>query len=252
MKTAKAIPRRRRSKDRPYREHPALARRADMTRTCALTRAELPVEALVRFVVGPDGVLVPDVDARAEGRGVWITLSHASVAEAVRRKAFARSLKAPVTVPDDLADLTRLRLEQRLLSALNMARKAGQFVSGATKVKAALETGQVEALLTATDAAEDGRNKMLGTLRALNHARREAGIPGSEVPHFESLSSVQMGLALGLENVIHAALTTGAAAQSAVEKARRLARYNAPATQDHIDRPPASGVLLPVEQDERR
>ncbi len=229
-----------------------MARSADMTRTCALTRAEMPVEALVRFVEAPDGTIVPDVDARAEGRGVWITLSHAAVAEAVRKKAFARSLKAQVSVPEDLADLTRLRLEQRLLAALGMARKAGQFVSGATKVKTALQSGQVVALLTATDAAEDGRNKMLGALKALNHARREAGITGPEVPHFESLSSEQMGLALGLENVIHAALMTGAAAQSAVDKARRLARYNAPAMQDHTDRLPASGVLLPAEQDERR
>lgn len=223
-----------------------------MVRTCALTRLEKPVEALVRFVVGPDGSIVPDVEARAEGRGVWITLSHACVAEAVKKKAFARSLKAQVSVADDLAELTRLRLEQRLLSALGMARKAGQFVTGATKVKTALQSGQALALITATDAAEDGRNKMLGALKALNHARREAGISGPGLPHFESLSSVQMGLALGLENVIHAALTTGAAAQSAVDKANRLARYNAPAMQDHTDRLPASGVLLPAEQDERR
>jgi len=223
-----------------------------MVRTCALTRTEKPVEALVRFALGPDNVLVPDVDARAEGRGVWISLSHEAVAEAVKKKAFARSLKAQVEVPADLADLTRLRLEQRLLSALGMARKAGQFITGATKVKSALQSGEVLALLTATDAAEDGRNKMLGSLRALNYARQEAGISGPDVPHFELLSSVQMGLALGLENVIHAALTTGAAAQSAVDKANRLARYNAPAMQDHTDRLPASGVLLPAEQDERR
>ncbi|UYN98906.1 MAG: RNA-binding protein [Devosia sp.] len=217
-----------------------------------MTRVEKPVEALVRFVVGPDDVLVPDVDARAEGRGVWITLSHAAVAEAVRKKAFARSLKAPVQVSEDLAELTRLRLEQRLTSALGMARKAGQFLTGATKVKSALESGDAIALITATDAAADGRNKMLGTLRALNHARREAGLTGPDVPHFESLSSAQMGLALGLENVIHAALTTGAAAQSAVEKATRLARYNAQSMEEHTDRNAASGVLLPAEQDERR
>lgn len=229
-----------------------MARRADMVRTCALTRAEKPVEALVRFVVGPDDVLVPDVEARAEGRGVWITLSHAAVEEAVRKKAFARSLKAQVTVADDLAALTRLRLEQRLLSALGMARKAGQFVTGATKVKSALESGQVVALLTATDAAPDGRNKMLGTLKALNYARREAGLTGPDVPHFELLQSAEMGLALGLENVIHAALTTGAAAQSAVDKAKRLARYNAQPLEERTDRDAASGALLPVEQDERR
>jgi predicted RNA-binding protein YlxR (DUF448 family) len=223
-----------------------------MVRTCALTRAEMPVEALVRFVVSPDGLVVPDVEARAEGRGVWITLSQAAVAEAVKKRAFSRSLKAQVEVADDLAELTRIRLEQRLLAALGMARKAGQFVTGATKVKTALQSGEAVALLTASDAAEDGRNKMLGALKALNHARREAGLTGPDVPHFELLSSAQMGLALGLENVIHAALTRGAAAQSAVDKANRLARYIAPATQNHIDRLPASGVLLPAEQDERR
>lgn len=223
-----------------------------MTRTCALTRAEMPVEALVRFVVGPDEVLVPDVEARAEGRGVWITLSKQAVAEAVKKKAFARSLKGPVQIADDLAELTELRLRQRLLSALGMARKAGQFTSGAMKVKGALENGSAIALFTALDAAEDGRNKMAGTLRGLNYARKEAGLTGPDVPHFELLQSAEMGLALGLENVIHAALMTGAAAQSAVDKAKRLARYTAQPMEEYTDRNAASGVLLSADQDERR
>lgn len=229
-----------------------MARRAETIRTCALTRLEKPVEDLIRFVLGPDGTIVPDTDAKAEGRGVWITLSKAAVEEAVRKKAFARSLKENVTVPADLADLTQLRLEQRFASALAMARKAGQFTSGGMKVKSAIETGQLIALLSATDGAEDGKNKMLGALRALNHARREGSAVGPQVPHFELLSSMQLGLALGLENVIHAALMTGAAAQSALEKAKRLARYTAIPTDNHTDRLEASGVLLPVEQDERR
>lgn len=219
---------------------------------CALTRLERPVGELIRFVLGPDGTIVPDTEAKAEGRGVWITLSHAAVEEAVRKKAFARSLKENVTVPPDLADLTKLRLEQRFAASLAMARKAGQFTSGGMKVKSAIEAGQLIALLTATDAAEDGRNKMLGALRALNHARREGSAAGSQVPHFELLSSVQLGLALGLENVIHAALMTGAAAQSALEKAKRLARYTAIPTDDDTDRRAAPGVLLSVEHDERR
>ena len=73
---------------------------------------------LIRFVVGPDEAIVPDTDAKAEGRGVWVTLGEKqSVAEAVKKKAFAKSLKTNVTVPDDLAALTRLRLEQRLLAS---------------------------------------------------------------------------------------------------------------------------------------
>ena len=223
-----------------------------MTRMCALTRRELPVGELIRFVLGPDGLLVPDTEAKAEGRGVWITLSRAAVAEAVKKKVFARSLKTEVKLPDDLPGLTRQRLEQRMLSALSMARKAGQLTFGATKVKALLEGGDLVALITASDAAEDGRNKMVATWKAVHHAARESGIEGFEIPHFELLDSEQLGLALGLENVIHAALTRGAAAQSAMDKARRLARYDANPGQNDTGRPAAAGGVLPDETDERR
>ncbi|MNL57112.1 hypothetical protein D3C87_1806500 [compost metagenome] len=93
---------------------------------------------------------------------------------------------------------------------------------------------------------------MVGPLKALHYAAAEEEIEGSEVPHFELLSSEQMGLALGLENVIHAALTRGAAAQAAVEKARRLALYIAKPTEKDTDRIAVDGDLLPEATDERR
>ena len=229
-----------------------MARREETTRMCALTRAEKPVAELIRFVLGPDGVLVPDTEAKAEGRGVWISLSRDAVAEAVKKKVFARSLKTEVRLPDDLPGLTQLRLEQRYLSALGMARKAGQLTFGATKVRSLIETGNLIALITATDAAQDGRSKMVGPLKALHYAAEEEEIAGFEVPHFELLSSEQMGLALGLENVIHAALTRGAAAQAAVEKAHRLALYIAKPTEKDTDRIAVDGDLLPKATDERR
>ena len=229
-----------------------MARREETTRMCALTRAEKPVAELIRFVLGPDGVLVPDTEAKAEGRGVWISLSRDAVAEAVKKKVFARSLKTEVRLPDVLPGLTQLRLEQRYLSALGMARKAGQLTFGATKVRSLIETGNLIALITATDAAQDGRSKMVGPLKALHYAAEEEEIAGFEVPHFELLSSEQMGLALGLENVIHAALTRGAAAQAAVEKARRLALYIAKPTEKDTDRVAVDGDLLPEATDERR
>ncbi len=202
-----------------------MPRQEETERMCALTREVRAVDDLIRFAVSPDDEVVPDTDALAEGRGVWVTLGLRSVAEAQKKKAFARSLKAEVKVPDDLAGLTRRRLEERLLSALGLARKAGQLVTGATKVKAAIEAGEVVALLTASDAAEDGRNKLLGSLRGYSRAAAEAGLEPVEARHFEMLDSGQMGLALGIENVIHAALTKGGAAQAAVKRAERLARY---------------------------
>ncbi|MEO5808338.1 RNA-binding protein [Devosia sp.] len=221
-----------------------MARPEPTTRMCALTREEKPVAELIRFVVSPDGEIVPDTDAKAEGRGVWITLNRSSVEQAVKKKAFAKSLKTDVKVPDDLAGLTQLRLEQRFLSALAMCRKAGQLISGATKVRSALATGDLIALLTADDASADGRSKMVGPLKALHYAAEEEGNDGFEVPHFELLSSEQLGLALGLENVIHAALTKGAAARSAVEKARRLALFIATPGQNDSGRDAVDAEIL--------
>jgi len=229
-----------------------MARRAETSRMCALTRVEKPVAELIRFVLSPDGVLVPDTEAKAEGRGVWISLNRDLLVEAIKKKVFARSLKTEVTLPEDLPGLTELRLQQRYLNALGMARTAGQLTFGATKVRGLITTGGLIALITATDAADDGRSKMVGPLKALHYGAAEEGIDGFDVPHFELLSSEQMGLALGMENVIHAALTRGAAAQAAVEKARRLALFIAKPTETDTGRAAVDGDLLPEEQDERR
>ncbi len=201
----------------PGRGARIVARKAETTRECALTREAKPAADLVRFALGPDGAIVPDVDGKAPGRGVWISLSAAAVEEAARNNVFARSLKHKVTVPPDLAQLTASRLEQRLLGALGLALKAGNLVIGATKVRAAIDRPGIIALFTARDAAPDGRRKMM------NAAAAATG--GTEVPHFELLDSAKLGLALGRENVIHAALTDGAAAHAAVSRAQRLARF---------------------------
>lgn len=186
-------------------------------RQCALTREVKPINDLMRFALSPDGVIMPDVDAKAPGRGVWISLSSKAVEEAVSKKAFARSLKETVSVPQDLAQMAQARLEQRLLGALGLCRKAGQLVTGATKVRAAIDKQSIIALLTSTDAAPDGRQKMIGALRSIADIR--------PVAHFELMTSEQMGLSLGLENVIHAALIAGPAASNALYRAKQLARY---------------------------
>lgn len=196
-----------------------MPKKTEVMRECALTRQSKPAADLIRFALGPDNGIVPDVDAKAPGRGVWITLSEGMVEQAVQKRVFARGLKQQVIVPSDLAQLTARRLEERLLGALGLARKAGQLVTGATKVEAAIAARQVIALFTASDAAEQGRSKMLAHLRSR--------MPQAEVGHFEFLSSGQMDLALGLENVIHAALVAGAAAEAALARANRLARYKA-------------------------
>lgn len=166
---------------------------------------------------------MPDIDAKAPGRGVWVSFSADDVEAAARKNVFSRSLKQQVGVPQDLAQITRTRLEQRVTGALGLARKAGQLQTGATRVKSAIASETVIALLTASDAAPDGRRKMLVALRGSAQEQ--------QVPHYDILTSAQLGLALGQENVIHAALTVGAAANSALLRVKNLSRYIAPANQ---------------------
>jgi hypothetical protein len=176
------------------------------------------------------------------------------VAEAVKKKVFARSLKTEVTLPEDLPGLTGLRLEQRYPGGAGHGPQGRSVdISEPPRCAALIETGDLIALITATDASpmtaqQDGWAAQGPALRG--RVKREK--TALTIPHFELLSSEQLGLALGLENVIHAALTRGAAAQAAVEKARRLALYAAKPTETDTGRHAVDGDLLPEEHDERR
>ena len=83
-----------------------------------------PVADLIRFVVGPDDVLVPDTDAKAEGRGVWITPRRECGRRGGEEEGLrARASRPTVTLPEDLPALTRQRLEQRFLGAVRWPRR---------------------------------------------------------------------------------------------------------------------------------
>ncbi|MCZ4272178.1 RNA-binding protein [Maritalea porphyrae] len=187
------------------------------TRECCVTKAILPKTELIRFVVGPDDQIFPDVTGKAGGRGVWVTATAQAVADAQSKKAFARGLKMPVKLPDDLAGLTQKHLENQLIGALQLARKGGFFVMGSAKVRSALESDKARALITASDASDDGRRKMLQLVRVLELE--------DTLPHIDLLGGEQLSLAFGGKNVIHAALVGGAAANSAIERYKRLVRY---------------------------
>src|SRR5437588_11375281 len=84
---------------------PRTERSATM-RMCAVSREVRPIDELIRFVVSPDGQIVPDLKRKLPGRGMWITASRGVVAEAVRRhqfsRAFKRELRTPQTLPTDI------------------------------------------------------------------------------------------------------------------------------------------------------
>src|SRR6188472_1141742 len=125
-------------------------------RLCAATGIVTPVADMIRFVVGPDGAVVADVKRRLPGRGIWITATRPALRSAVARKAFARGFRRDVRVTSDVVEATEALLEQTVLDALAMARKAGKVAAGFGKVEAALADGRVVALLHAAEAAPDG------------------------------------------------------------------------------------------------
>jgi len=188
-------------------------------RSCALTRKVTPVDALIRFVVGPDGAVVPDVKRKLPGRGLWITATGAAVSEAVKRNVFARGFKRQVRAAPELAAETERLLERAALDALAVAGKAGLVVAGAAKVAEALTGDGVLALIHAADAAADGRRK----LDALLHRKT----PGKsrETVIVETLSGDQLDLALNRPNVVHAALLAGPGSETFLARVKRLERF---------------------------
>jgi uncharacterized protein len=191
------------------------------SRMCAVSREVRPIDELIRFVVSPQGEIVPDLKRKLPGRGLWISASRTAVAEAVRRNQFSRGFKRDVRPAKSLAEDTETLLVRSCIEALAMTAKAGQVVSGFGKVEDALEQGQVKALLHASDGAADGIRK----LDAI--ARQRAGILGEsgDFPILTILTSEQLDLALGRSNVIHAALLAGPASKTFLSRSQFLVRY---------------------------
>ena len=186
-------------------------------RTCIVTKTKAGPEAMIRFVLGPDAEVVADLRHKLPGRGVWVTARADAVAAAVERKAFARGFKAQVKVSPSLPQEIDVLLSQMCLQALSLSKKAGEVVTGFFKAEAAIKEGHVIGLVHASDGGADGSRKLAQALR-----RRSGGEPKAEIRLFTSL---QLSLALGGTNVIHAALTEGAASEAFLSHCRRLERY---------------------------
>tara|TARA_R110002110_G_scaffold415612_6_gene652074 strand:+ start:101148 stop:101855 length:708 start_codon:yes stop_codon:yes gene_type:complete len=197
------------------------------TRRCLVTGDVLPRSELMRFVVGPDDLVVPDLDARLPGRGLWLTGRRDIVAQACAKRAFARGAKrnvAPMTGPEgeSLELFVEGALFRRAEGALTMARKSGTYVSGFEKVRAALSgrdknagtTAGDTVLLCAFDAGEDGRDKI---------ARLADRVGG--VVRVDIFDAAALGAASGRDHTVHAVVLPGGAAQHVLETVRAYTAY---------------------------
>ncbi len=187
-------------------------------RTCIVSKQCYDPDDMIRFVAGPDGSIVPDLKRTLPGRGVWVYGCREKVDQAADKNLFARGLKKNVTVSSSLGSEVDILLERSALSGLGFARKAGQCVTGSSKVDSALRVGKVVALVHADNAAADGIRKLSGAVYASDAS-------GNTTRVYNLFDSDQMSFTLGGTNVVHAALTRGGAANSFIKRAETLVRY---------------------------
>lgn len=182
--------------------------RTEPERRCIVTGDVQPKAGLVRFVVGPDGAIYPDLAEKLPGRGIWVTADRDLIARAAAKGLFARAARAPVTVPENLVDMVEQGLAHRVVELISLVRKSGRAVIGFEKVKGWLAEGRAKVLLQASDGSERGKGKLWTP---------EGG------RWFGCLTSAELGLAFGRDHAIHGALAAGGLTPRVIREAARLA-----------------------------
>jgi predicted RNA-binding protein YlxR (DUF448 family) len=183
-------------------------------RRCIATGESLPVARLVRFVVGPDNVLVPDVEGRLPGRGLWLSADRSMIETAASKRMFAKAARGNVTVAADLADQVADLLKRRCLNHLGLARRAGLVAAGAEKVRAQIATGRTAALCEAADGSLPERRKFVAL--------------APNVPIVDVFTGAELGAALGRDAVVHVALLPGRLTATLLDDAARYSGVRRP------------------------
>ena len=176
-------------------------------RRCIVSGEVAPKAGLIRFVVGPEDLIYPDVLGKLPGRGIYVTADRAAL-DAAGKGQFSRAAKKPVKVPDGLVDEVERQLARHALDLIALTRKSGRAVCGFEKVKGWLAGGEtVRVLLQASDGSVRGKAK----LWTPEGAR-----------YFGCFTSAELGLAFGRQSVIHGALSSGRLSDRVVEEATKL------------------------------
>ncbi|MBC2666191.1 DUF448 domain-containing protein [Novosphingobium flavum] len=194
-------------------------------RKCILSGEVAPREALIRLAISPDGQVLPDVLARAPGRGAWIGVSRAALENALAKGklkgALARAFKgAPLTIPEDLPERIEAALLRAFADRLGLEKRSGRLLTGSDRIAENARGGNVAWLAHAADASDDGSRKLDQAWRVGEEAEG-SGMAGVRLP----LDRAALSVALGRDNVVHLALTDSAAAERLNAVLERLVHY---------------------------
>ena len=194
-------------------------------RRCVVTGKSLAKSGLIRFVLGPEGAVVPDIANKLPGRGVWVTSRADKVQEAVQRKSFHRAFGQAVEVSVEIDQQVEHLLEKAALGHLKMANKAGAVIYGFTKLMAAIEKGAIIAIIHAEGASQQEAEKLDYKFRT-NLEQRDKWQQNRYKNPFNRFKTRELSLAFGAANVIHAGLKENGAGQAAIKAMQRHNEYN--------------------------
>jgi predicted RNA-binding protein YlxR (DUF448 family) len=185
-------------------------------RRCIATGESRAPEEMVRFVATPTGALVPDVAHKLPGRGMWVTASREAIAKAATKGLFSKAAKAPILIPPTLVEDVERLLVKRLQDHLGLAKRASVLVLGFQKVEEAFQDRgrKIDVLIEASDSGAADRAKLIKWAQRVGN-----------VCVIGCLSAEEIGLALGRESVVHAALTSHPLAARIIAEAKRLGGF---------------------------
>jgi uncharacterized protein len=187
----------------------------DLTeRMCIVTREVKDENALVRFVRGPEGQVVPDLQRKLPGRGVWVSLNRETLRVAVQKNLFSKGLGETAKASPDLPELVGDLLRKSALSTFSLAKKAGLAVAGNSKVEDMVGKGKAQIIIHAAEAAPDGRGKI-----------DKLALEGVKVINIFQVD--ELDLAFGRSNVVHAAVARGKLADKLLLAVQRIEMYDA-------------------------
>jgi predicted RNA-binding protein YlxR (DUF448 family) len=177
-------------------------------RRCLVTRVRQTPDGMIRFVVGPQQTLVPDVQATLPGRGMWLSARRDVIETALARKAFARAVRAEVLVPADMLAIIEAALTRRVIEILGMTRRAGQAVCGFTKAREWLVANRAVLVVHASDGSREEQARLLN---------------GRVVPVIKPLPAQALGQIFGRDHAVHIAVSAGRLATMLLTESKRLA-----------------------------
>lgn len=169
---------------------------------------------MLRFVLGPDRILVPDLEGRLPGRGMWLSAGADVLERAVKRGAFAKAARGTVHLPPDLRAQIEDGLKRRIRDFVGFARRSGQAICGREAVREWLQAGKAGLLVEASDGSAPERARLVGR---------------SDVPVVAPLSAAMLGAVFGRDHVAHVAVAPGRLAAAIMVEAGRLAGIGGPA-----------------------